>query len=368
MTVHDIYELVDRVAPFRLQEEYDNAGLIVGAMDDPVHGILLCLDVTRETVSEADDRGADLILSHHPAIFKPIRRLDTVLQASVLAAIRHGFALLAAHTNFDASPGGLNAFLVEKMGLTDVHVLQPRPAACLYKVVTFAPPEFRDVVLDAMFAAGAGRAGSYSHASFHTSGMGGFLPERGAHPFAGEPGRLASVHEDRIETIAAEADLPAVLDALRHAHPYEEPAIDVFREHLSTCGTAGMGHAGNLPAPMSSAELTAYVKAFFGVPVVGVIGRLPETVRRIALCSGAGSSVIPAVRPSGAEVLISGDITYHTALEVSQSGGCVMLVDHYSTERFFAPAMEDALRRSSPDAELPPLYQSAKEYQPLTYF
>ena len=115
MTVHDIYDLVDRIAPFRLQEEYDNAGLIVGAMNDPVHGILLCLDVTRETVSEADDRGADLILSHHPAIFKPIRRLDTVLQASVLAAIRHGFALLAAHTNFDTSPDGLNAFIVERI-------------------------------------------------------------------------------------------------------------------------------------------------------------------------------------------------------------------------------------------------------------
>lgn len=368
MTVHDIYDLVDRIAPFRLQEEYDNAGLIVGAMNDPVHGILLCLDVTRETVSEADDRGADLILSHHPAIFKPIRRLDTVLQASVLAAIRHGFALLAAHTNFDTSPDGLNAFIVERMGLTDVRILQPRSVTCLYKVVTFVPSEFRDAVLEAMFAAGAGRAGSYSHASFHMSGTGGFLPEQGAHPFLGEPGRLSSVREDRIETIATEADLPAVLDALRRTHPYEEPAIDVFREHLPARETAGMGHAGNLPAPMSSTEFTAYAKAFFGVPVVGVIGRLPETVRRIALCSGAGSSVIPAVRPSGAEVLISGDITYHTALEVSQSGGCVMLVDHYSTERFFAPAMEEALRRSSPDTELPPLYQSAKEYQPLSYF
>jgi dinuclear metal center YbgI/SA1388 family protein len=366
--IRELYDLVDKVAPFRLQEEYDNAGLITGSMDDAVHGVLLCLDVTHETVQEAGRVGADLILSHHPPIFRALRRLDPVQQSSLLEAVRRGLALMAAHTNFDASPDGLNAFIAQRMGLTDIQILEPRESDTLFKVVTFVPPEFRERVLDAMFTAGAGHVGSYSRTSFRVVGTGGFIPEPGTHPFIGEQNAMTSVEEDRIETIVPGTKLSSVLAALHEAHPYEEPAVDVLEEHLPGRPYAGFGHAGNLPAALSSKDFVTFIKSFFGLSIVPVVGTLPETVERVALCSGAGSSVIPAVRPAGAQVLISGDITYHTALDVAQSGGCIVVVDHYSSERFFAPAIEEALRKAAAGTELPPLYQSTADYQPVRYW
>ena len=368
MLIRDLYDLVDTIAPFRLQEAYDNAGLITGSMDDVIHGVLLCLDVTRETVQEASRVGADLILSHHPPIFRALKRLDPVQQSSLLEAVRMRLALMAAHTNFDASPDGLNAFIVHRMGLTGIQILQPHEFDRLFKVVTFVPPEFRDKLLDAMFAAGAGHVGSYARTSFHVGGTGGFMPEPDTHPFVGEQNAMANVEEDRIETIVPGGKLLSVLAALRTAHPYEEPAVDVFEEHLSGNPYAGIGHAGNLPVPLNSKEFIAFIKSFFSLSTVPVAGTLPDTIERVAFCSGAGSSVIPEVRPAGAQLLISGDVTYHTALDVAQSGGCVVIVDHYSSERFFAPAMEEALRKAAVSMTLPPLYQSAENYQPVTYW
>jgi len=366
--IHDVYDLVDKVAPFRLQEEYDNAGLLTGAMGDAVHAVLLCLDVTHETLAEAHRVGADLILSHHPPIFHALKRLDPVQQSSLLEAVRSGVALMAAHTNFDVAPDGLNAFIVGRMGLTGLRILEPRESDRLFKIVTFVPARSRERVLDGMFAAGAGHVGSYARTSFRAVGTGGFLPGPGTHPFVGEQDVMANVEEERIETIVPGRELSGVLAALHEAHPYEEPVVDVFEEYLPRRPYAGIGHVGNLPVPLDARDFISFVKSFFGLATLPVIGTLPGTVERVAFCSGAGSSVIPAVRPAGAQVLISGDITYHTALDVAQSGGCIVVVDHYSSERFFAPAMEQALHKAAAGAELVPVHQSSEDYQPVTYW
>ena len=367
MRIQELYDLVDTVAPFRLQKEYDNAGLIVGSMDDEVRGVLLCLDVTHETVEEADRVGASAILSHHPPIFRAIRKLDSVRHSALLAAIRMDVALMAAHTNFDAAEDGLNAYVARRMGLTDLRVLELHESERLYKVVTFIPPEFREQVLEAMFAAGAGHAGSYSRTSFRAAGTGGFVPDPGTHPFIGEENALTSVEEDRVETIVSGADLPSVLSALRAAHPYEEPAVDVFEEHLPGRPVAGFGHLGNLPHVMGPGEFVTFIKSFFALPVLPVAGSLPGAIERVAFCSGSGSSLLEAAIGAGAQVVITGDVTYHEALEVSQCGDCVAIVDHYSSERFFAAAMEEGLRRAVGDRELPPLFKSTVDYQPVRF-
>jgi len=368
MRIRELYDLIDTVAPFRLQEEYDNAGLIVGSMDDEVRGVLLCLDVTHETVEEAGRLGANLIVSHHPPIFRAIKRLDSVQHSALLAAIRMDMALLAAHTNFDAAPEGLNMFVARRMGLTDLRILEVHESERHYKVITFVPPEFREQVLEAMFAAGAGHTGSYSRTSFRTAGTGGFMPDPGAHPFVGEEGSLTSVEEDRVETIVSGQNLASVLKALSSAHPYEEPAVDVFEEHVPGSLRAGLGHAGTLPHVMDPEEFVEFVKSFFSLSVLPVAGTLPQAIERVAFCSGSGSSLLPAVSRAGAQVLITGDITYHAALDVSQEGGCVAIVDHYSSERFFAAAMEESLRSAAGDTELPPLYESAVDYQPVRFW
>jgi len=366
--LQEIYDLIDSVAPFRLQESYDNAGLIVGSMDDEVRGVLLCLDVTHETVEEASRLGANLIVSHHPPIFRAIKRVDSVQHSALLAAIRMDISLVSAHTNFDAAPDGLNAFVVRAMGLTDVHILDVRDSERLYKVITFVPPEFREQVLEAVFKAGAGHVGAYANTSFRTTGTGAFRPGPGSHPFIGEENVLANVEEDRVETIVPGRSLASVLDALRSAHPYEEPAVDVFEEHLPGAAVAGFGHVGRLPRVMDPQEFTTFIKSFFGLTVLPVAGTLPEGIERIAFCSGAGSSLILAASAAGAQVLVTGDLTYHAALDVSQEGGCVAIVDHYSSERFFPAAMEEALRSAAGDRELPSLYQSSVDYQPVRFW
>lgn len=368
MRVQEVYDLIDSVAPFRLQESYDNAGLIVGSMDDDVRGILLCLDVTNETVEEASRLGANLIVSHHPPIFRAIKRLDSVQHSALLAAIRMDIGLLAAHTNFDAAPQGLNAFVVQAMGLGDVRILDVRESERPYKVVTFVPPEFREQVLEAVFKAGAGHIGAYADTSFRTAGTGAFRPGTGTHPFIGEEDVLASVEEERVETIVPGRRLGPVLEALRSAHPYEEPAIDVFEEHLPGAPVSGFGHVGSLPTPMDSQHFVAFVKSFFSLTVLPVVGTLPSMIERIAFCSGAGSSLIAAASSAGAQVLITGDVTYHTALDASQEGSCIAIVDHYRSEHFFAAAMEEALRSVAGARELPPLHQSTVDYQPVKFW
>jgi dinuclear metal center YbgI/SA1388 family protein len=365
MYIHELYDLIDTVAPFRLQKEYDNAGLIVGSMDEEVHGVLLCLDVTHETVEEAGRVGANLILSHHPPIFRAIKRLDPVQHSALLAAIRLDMVLMAAHTNFDAAQDGLNAYVACQMGLTDVRILEVHESERWYKVVTFVPPEFREQLLEAMFAAGAGHVGSYSRTSFRAAGTGGFFPDPGTHPFFGEENAMASVDEDRVETVVSGRDLASVMSALRRAHPYEEPAVDVFEEHLPGKSLSGFGHVGRLPHVMDPEEFVTFIKTFFAIPVLPVAGSLPEAIDRVAFCSGSGSSLLSAAMKTGVQVLITGDVMYHEALEVSQGGGCIAIVDHYSSERFFAAAMDEALRRAAGDRELPPIYKSAVDYQPV---
>jgi dinuclear metal center YbgI/SA1388 family protein len=368
MRIRELYDLIDTVAPFRLQKEYDNAGLIVGSMDEDVRGVLLCLDVTHETVEEADRVGANLILSHHPPIFRAIKRLDAIQNSALLAAIRMDMALLAAHTNFDAAPEGLNMFVARRMGLTDLCILELHESERHYKVVTFVPPEFREQVLEAMFAGGAGHAGSYSRTSFRTAGTGGFMPDPGAHPFVGEENSMTSVEEDRLETIVSGRDLASVLKALSGAHPYEEPAVDVLEEHLPGSPVAGFGHVGSLPHVMNPEEFVAFIKSFFSLSVLPVAGALPQAIERVAFCSGSGSSLLSAASRAGAQVLITGDVTYHGALDASQGGGCVAIVDHYSSERFFAAAMEESLRSAAGDRKLPPLHQSTVDYQPVRFW
>src|SRR5450830_845937 len=314
MRIRELYDLVDTVAPFRLQEEYDNAGLIVGSMDDEVRGVLLCLDVTHETVEEADRVGANLILSHHPPIFRAIKKLDPVQHSALLAAIRMDMALLAVHTNFDAAADGLNAFVARRMGLTDLGILELHESERLYKIVTFVTPEFREQVLDAMFAAGAGHTGSYSHTSYRATGTGGFVPDPGAHPFVGEENAMTSVVADRVETLASGRDLTFGLKDLRAAHPYEEPAVDIFEEHLPGRPLSGFGHLGRLPHVMGPKEFVTFIKSFFALSVLSVAGTLPEAIERVAFCSGSGSALLPAASRAGAQVLITGDVTYHGAL------------------------------------------------------
>lgn len=365
MQVRDLYDIIDAGAPFRLQAAYDNAGLILGSPDDEVHGVLLCLDVVHETVEEAARLGANLVLSHHPPIFRAIKRLDPQRHASILAAIRMDMDLLAAHTNFDAAPCGLDAFIVDRLGLTDVQILELHETEPLLKVTTFVPPDFREALLEAMFAAGAGHTGAYSHTSFSAKGVGGFLPEAGTHPFLGREEEMTYTDEDRVETIVPAHALSAVLQAVHEAHPYEEPAIDVLEEKIQGRPFAGFGHVGNLPHSMAPGEFVAFVKSFFDISVLPVAGNFPDRIGRIAFCSGAGSTLVPLAQKVGADVFITGDVTYHPALDIAQTGGCVAIIDHYSTERFFGPAMEQLLRSSDHAEELPPLYQSRENYQPV---
>ncbi|MFO8012591.1 MAG: Nif3-like dinuclear metal center hexameric protein, partial [Phycisphaerae bacterium] len=226
-TVRDILAAVDRLAPFRLAESWDNVGLLLGDAEAEVHRVLVALDVTCAVCDEAEAVGAEVVLAHHPLIFQPVDRLTagTVPGRLALRLARAGRAVIAAHTNLDSAAGGLCDCLAEMIGLADAEPLTAAPSPRRYKVVVYAPEDALEAVAEAAFAAGAGRVGDYTEVAFEAAGTGRFRPGQGARPAEGEVGKANRVAERRLETVAAAADLGAVLAAVVRAHPYEEPVV-----------------------------------------------------------------------------------------------------------------------------------------------
>ena len=242
MTVKDILNCITEVAPLQWQESYDNAGLQVGDLNSETHKALICLDITEEIVDEAIAKDCDLIVSHHPLIFKGLKHLtpQSYIERAVMKAIKHDIAMISMHTNLDNSFLGVSRMLAERLGLKNLYILQPLEGQ-LRKVVVYVPLSAADVVRNAMFEAGAGCIGNYDSCSFNAPGQGSFRANEEAHPFVGEVGKVHFEDEVRIETVVPKHVLNQVISAILKAHPYEEVAYDVFAmENEFTQAGAGM--------------------------------------------------------------------------------------------------------------------------------
>ncbi|TJY43409.1 Nif3-like dinuclear metal center hexameric protein [Cohnella pontilimi] len=321
-----VVQLMERLAPKHYAEPEDKIGLQVGSLRKEIRKALIALDVTPEVVQEAAAAGAELIIAHHAVIYRPLAHLQTDTPAGALAAdlLRKDIAVYVAHTNLDTAEGGMNDWMAEALGLEGRGVLREVHTDKLYKLVVFVPKEHAEAVRSAMFAAGAGWIGNYSHCSFNLEGTGTFMPREGTDPYIGKQGKLENALEVRIETIVPQSAHKAVVSAMLKAHPYEEVAYDLYAMDLKG-RSFGLGRVGVLPEAESLDVFAERVKAAFDVPFVRVVGEGGKPIRKVAVLGGSGSRFIRNAMFAGADVLVTGDIDYHTAHDALVAG--LSLVD-----------------------------------------
>jgi dinuclear metal center YbgI/SA1388 family protein len=341
--IKDVTAYLESIAPLPYQESYDNAGLILGDRDKEVTGILISIDVTEEVLDEAINLGCNMVVSHHPIIFKGLKKLtgDDYVQRTVLKAIKNNIALYAIHTNLDNIRMGVNARICQNLELIDMKILVPREGT-LSKLVSFVPKENREQVLKALYNTGAGVIGDYDHCSFSVSGTGTYRPGDQADPYIGSSGADQTVEESRIEVIFPTHLSSKIVQALKSAHPYEEAAYyltDIENINLEV----GSGMTGNLEQPMKGMEFLSFLKEKMKTPLVrhSPVNE-DKMINKVAVCGGSGSFLTKAAIQSGADIFITGDIKYH---EFFDADGKIVLADigHYESEAFTKDLLYDLL-------------------------
>jgi dinuclear metal center YbgI/SA1388 family protein len=345
--VKSVTEYLETLAPRSYQESYDNAGLLTGSPSQKVTGILVSLDCTEEIVDEAISSGCNLIIAHHPIVFKGLKKLTgaNYVERTIIKAIRSEIAIYAIHTNLDNVLNGVNAKICEKIGLHQPRVLLPRKDT-LSKLVTFIPKEHTDNVLQAMHDAGAGHIGNYKNCSFRIQGMGTFMPDDQATPFIGKTNVQESVVEDRVEVILPTYLTGHVVQAMRSAHPYEEVAY--YLETISNENQeVGSGMIGHLEREMEPLEFLRSLKVRMDLTMIRHTKALPGKIKKVAVCGGAGSFLLPTAIQQGADMYISADFKYH---EFFDADGKIMIADigHYESEVFTKELIKDVLIKKFP--------------------
>jgi dinuclear metal center YbgI/SA1388 family protein len=343
----EVIEVLDQAYPPQLAQPWDSVGLVCGDPGDPVDDVVVAVDATPAVGAEVPDGG--LLLAHHPLL---LRGVDTVAASTpkgalVHSLIRTGRALFTAHTNADSALPGVSDALAQAIGVDVDGVLSPLSRApAVDKWVVFVPPENADDVRAAMFEAGAGQIGDYSQCGWSVTGTGQFLPQEGATPAIGSIGSVERVTEDRVEVIAPAAARAAVLTAMRSVHPYEEPAFDVFAL-APLPGDVGLGRICTLASAESLRAFTSRVRR--GLPAtswgVRAAGDPDMHVSRVAVCGGAGDSLLDAVAAAGVDVYVTADLRHHPADEHRRASEVALIdVAHWASEFPWCGQAADVLR------------------------
>ena len=343
--VRDISRLMEALYPPYIAEEWDNVGLQIGSYANQVKKIMVTLEADKEIVSEAIKQQIDLIITHHPLFFKPVKAInfDNPQGDIIRNLIQHNISLYAAHTNLDAGSTGLNQYLAEKLELQNITLLDASYSETLYKLVVYVPQDYEVQVRQSITDAGAGHIGKYSHCTFRMPGTGTFLPREGSQPFIGVTGQLEEVVEIRLETIVPQKKLDQVLAAIKKNHPYEEVAYDIYplvNQDLSY----SPGRIGVLPESMNLRKFCEHVKQKLAINNLRVVGDEQDMVNKIALVSGSGAGFINAAHRNGCDLLLTGDVKYHEAKDAQALGLKIADAGHQQMERLMAPLLAEQLR------------------------
>lgn len=363
LKIKDIVHFLEAWAPPAYQEGYDNAGLLTGNKQDKVAGVMLCLDATEEVLDEAIEKNCNLIVAHHPIIFKGLKSLTgkNYVERVVLKAIKNNLAIYAIHTNLDHVHTGVNRKIGERLGLENMQILSPKKQL-LNKLTVFVPQENTQQVADALHQAGAGEIGNYSHCSFRSSGTGTFLPGDAANPTLGERGKLEEASEDRLEVIFPAFKAGAVLQAMQEAHPYEEVAY--FLQSLENENQeVGAGMLGELAKPIEGIEFLQLLKKQLPTGCVRYTKLPDRQIRKIAVCGGAGIFLLRTALAKGADAFVTADVKYH---EFFDADGKLLLADigHYESEVFTKDLLYEQLNQKFPNIAL---YLTRVSTNPISY-
>ena len=347
MVLKDLCSYLDSAIPLSFQEGYDNSGLQIGSPGDNISSALITVDVTEEVVEEAITKKCDVIISHHPLIFGSLKRLagSDSTQRVIVKAIKNDIAVYSAHTNLDVISNGVSRKMAEKLNLFNIKVLSPLKNRLL-KLVTFIPEASLDKVREALFDAGAGVIGNYDRCAFAVNGTGSFRGNRHAHPYVGKKGEDHFEQEVRFETILFSHLKGKVINALLKAHPYEEVAYDLYpleNENIEI----GFGCVGELKKPLEEKKFLELISKTFQSEGVRYSGASGKKIGKVALCGGAGISLLNEAKASGADAFVTSDIKYHNFFD---AGDTILLVDtgHYESEKFSTEILYELIRKKFP--------------------
>ena len=347
MKASEVIEFLEGLAPLSLQEGYDNSGLIVGDSATEVTGIMVSLDCTEDVIEDAISQGCNLIVSHHPIVFGGLKKFNgkNYVERTVIKAIKNDVLLYAIHTNLDNVFDGVNLKICEKIGLKNTRILS-RKKGLLKKVVTYVPHEHAKKVRSSMCNAGAGGIGNYDQCTFNTPGIGTFRGNEKTNPFVGKKGEIHSENEIRIEVIVPDYQLKNVLNAMRMAHPYEEVAFDIFSMD-NVWKEGGSGMIGDLPEEMDALEFLKSLKETMNTDCVRYTLPHREKVKRVAVCGGSGSFLLPNALAEKADIFITGDFKYHQFFDAENS---IIIADigHYESEQFTTELLAEKLAKNFP--------------------
>ncbi len=348
MNIGEIINYLEQLAPPSLQESYDNSGLITGQRDADCKGVLISLDATVEVVDEAISRGCNLVVSHHPVIFRGLKKItgSNYVERTIIRAIKNDIALYAIHTNLDNVIDGVSGMMASRLGLENLQVLSVKDQT-LKKLYTYVPVAHSARVRQALFDAGAGHIGNYSECSFSTPGTGTFKGGDGTDPFVGEKGKLHEENEMKLEVIVPAWLERNVITALRASHPYEEVAYEVISLD-NQYSQAGSGMIGEWKQGLGEKDFLKKLREVFRVPVIRHTAFMGKPIRRVALCGGAGSFLIPKALSMNADVYVSADFKYH---EFFDADNRLLIADigHFESEQFTIDLLREKLEQKFPN-------------------
>ena len=351
MKIKEIVSALERFAPLPLQDGFDNAGLQVGLTDAEATGALLCLDVTEAVLDEAIALGYNVVISHHPLIFKGYKSItgQDYVERCIRKAIKNDIVIYSAHTNLDNAQGGVNFKIAEKIGLKDVRVLSPKEDSLL-KLVTYVPISQAGIVREALFASGCGCIGHYDSCSYNIVGEGTFRAQEGTHPFCGKVGELHTESEIRIETILPTYKKAEVIKTLLNIHPYEEPAFDIY-PLKNIWPQAGAGVIGQLEEPESELDFLRRIKNIFEVGCLRYNTLTGRKIQTVALCGGSGAFLIPQAMRCKADVFITGEIKYHDYFNY-ETNILLAEIGHYESEQYTKDIFYHIIKESFPELKI----------------
>ena len=361
-TVAELAAYLDRFAPCATAADWDNVGLLAGDSGADAARVMTCLTLTPDVAAEAVREGANLIVSHHPILFRGVKKLTSSTSdgQALLPLLRAGIAVYSPHTAFDNCPGGINDSLCKRLGVVNAAPLRPRESKRQCKLVVFVPESDLKNFSDALFAAGAGVIGQYNECSFRLAGTGTFYGTDSTNPTVGQKGRREEVSEWRLEVVVPENLVAPVVSAMRNAHSYEEPAFDVYP--LKSGKEGGEGRIGELEQPTTLGGLARRAKESLRAGAVQFVGDPARTVRTVALACGAAGEFLPDAVKRKADVFLTGEVRFHDALTARGANVALILPGHYATER---PAVEDLAAKLAADFPGLSAWASRDERDPL---
>ncbi len=364
MTINDVTTVLEDFAPLTYAEDFDNVGLLIGDASNELTGILVTLDTLENVVDEAISKSCNLIVSFHPIIFGELKKITgkNYVERVVLSAIRNNISIYAIHTALDNAPHGVNAKIGEVLGLVDTKILIPQKNT-IKKLTTYVPLADCDRLKNALFTAGAGKIGNYSHCSFSSEGKGTYKANKKANPSKGYIDELHTEPEIMLSCVFGKADEPAVVKALKENHPYEEVAYEITTLDNSN-PYLGMGMIGDLPTSRSEKEFLQDLKEKMQAKVVRHSNLLNKPVKKIAVLGGSGAFAIGAAKAAGADVFVTADVKYHQFYE-AENQMVIADIGHFETEQFTKNLLVDYLTEKIPNFAI---HLSESITNPINYF